>query len=83
MEEAARKAKAHREKEERELSKLQELERIRSGKELAEAKRIEESQQVCICPAWAFVTRFAEEQLTACSLSAGSSSPLQHISSME
>ena len=34
-------------KEDRELAKLQEQERIRSGKELAAAKRIEEQQQAC------------------------------------
>ena len=35
-------------KEDRELAKLQEQERIRSGKELAAAKRIEEQQQACL-----------------------------------
>lgn len=42
--ELVRKAKAKKEKEEREMEKLREQERIRSGKELLEAKRKEADQ---------------------------------------
>jgi hypothetical protein len=44
MAELVRKSKAKKEKEERDMEKLREQERIRSGKELLEAKRLEADQ---------------------------------------